>query len=392
MNDRPTDAAANTIVGSAVAASAVTSGPRAAYAARMEAGRIEPDKAQAQAVERLQSLHEALIGYVPAHDRNGLLGRLFGRNSAGTSAPRGVYLVGDVGRGKSMLMDLFFAGAPVAAKRRVHFLSFMQEVHRRLHEGRRSGRSDPLRAVAAAIAEDAVLLCFDEFQVTNIADAMLLGRLFEALLGHGVVIVATSNWPPQRLYEGGLQRERFVPFIALIEARLDLVDLGPGTDWRRIRVAGQPVYFVPADERAAARLRETFALLTDRARAQPVSIELEGRSLTVPRAAEGVAWFGFDALCARNLGAPDYLALAARFHTLLLENVPVMGDDDIDEALRFMALIDALYERKTLLIVSADAEPDALCRVRDVAPVFRRTASRLIEMRSSDYLARLHRR
>lgn len=392
MNDRPADrrddAAAIGVQ------SAAADGPRAAYAARIESGRIEPDAAQAEAVGRLQSLHEALIGYVPARGRSGLLGRLFGRDpetEAGRS-PRGVYLVGDVGRGKSMLMDLFFAGAPIAAKRRVHFLSFMQEVHRRLHEGRQSGRSDPLRAVAAAIAEDAVLLCFDEFQVTNIADAMLLGRLFEALLGQGVVIVATSNWPPQRLYEGGLQRERFVPFIALIEARLDLIDLGPGTDWRRIRVAGQPVYFVPADERAAARLRAFFALLTDRSAAQPVSIELEGRTLTVPRAAEGVAWFGFDALCARNLGAPDYLALAAHFHTLLLENVPVMGDDDIDEALRFVALIDALYERKTLLIVSAEAEPDALCRVREVAVAFRRTASRLIEMRSADYLARLHRR
>ncbi|MEX1109378.1 MAG: cell division protein ZapE [Dongiaceae bacterium] len=382
MNDRPTEVAADAVAGIAIA--------------RGAAGRIELDPAQTRAVERLQTLHDQLIGYVPARHRSGFLARLFGRDAAASgqaaTVPRGLYLVGDVGRGKSMLMDLFFAGAPVAAKRRVHFLAFMQEVHGRLHTWRQSHRGDPVPPVAEAIAADATLLCFDEFQVTNIADAMLLGRLFEALIGRGVVIVATSNWAPYRLYEGGLQRDRFLPFIALIEARLDLVDLGDGTDWRRIRVAGQPVYFVPHDERAAAQLRDIFALLTDRAEPRAVSIGLPGRVLSVPRAAEGVAWFGFDALCRRNLGAADYLALAANFHTLLLEDVPVMGDDERNEALRFTALIDALYEHKTLLVMSAAAEPDGLCRARDVAVAYRRTASRLIEMRSAEYVARHHQR
>ncbi|MDZ4738184.1 MAG: cell division protein ZapE [Rhodospirillaceae bacterium] len=391
MNDRPTEAAASDVAGSAVA-----NGPRAAYAARIAADLIQPDPAQTQAVARLQALHEALADYVPARPRGSFLGRLFGRDAVASgppdSAPRGIYLVGDVGCGKSMLMDMFFADAPVAAKRRVHFLAFMQEVHGRIHAWRQSHQGDPVPPIAEAVAADATLLCFDEFQVTNIADAMLLGRLFEALIGRGVVIVATSNRAPQRLYEGGLQRERFLPFIALIEAHLDLVDIGRGTDWRRIRVAGQPVYFVPHDERAAAQLREIFALLTDRAEPKAVSIEFLGRVLFVPRAAEGVAWFGFDALCRQNLGAADYLALAANFHTLLLEDVPVMGDEERNEALRFVALIDALYEHRTLLVMSAEAEPDGLCRARDVAATYRRTASRLIEMRSAEYVARHHQR
>jgi cell division protein ZapE len=389
MNDRPTSGRDGGVARDVASAG---SGPRAAYAARLAAGAIEPDPAQAQAAEMLQALHDALRGYEALPRRGGFIGRLLRRDPVSPPPPRGIYLVGDVGRGKSMLMDMFFAGAPLGARRRVHFHAFMQEVHTRLHRWRQNHRGDPVPPVADAIAADATLLCFDEFQVTNIADAMLLGRLFGALIARGVVVVATSNWPPHRLYEGGLQRDRFLPFIDLLAARLDIVDLGAGTDWRRIRVAGRPVYFVPHDERAAGQLRDMFALLTDGADAKPVSIELAGRRLEVPRAAEGVAWYGFDALCGRNLGAADYLALAAGFHTLLLEDVPVMGDEDRNEALRFTALIDALYEHKTLLAMSAAAEPDRLCCARDVAVAFRRTASRLVEMRSAAYLARHHQR
>jgi cell division protein ZapE len=364
-------------------------GPRDAYRARLAEGRIEPDPQQAAAIERLQALHDSLLAWRPA--RRSLIGRLFA-SAAASDAPRGLYLAGAVGRGKSMLMDLFFAGAPVAAKRRVHFHRFMEEVHDRLHLWRRGHRGDPVPAAADAFAAEARLLCFDEFQVTNIADAMLLGRLFAALFERGVVVVATSNWPPDRLYEGGLQRDRFLPFIALLERRLETVDLGDGTDWRRIRVAGHPVYFVPHDEAARRALDETFRLLTDGATPAAETVEIRGRAVAIERAAEGVAWCGFDTLCRRELGPADYLAIAGRYHVLLLENVPVMADDDRNEALRFVALIDALYEHRTLLVMSAAAEPDGLCRAREVAFAFRRTASRLVEMRSAAYLAGHHRR
>jgi cell division protein ZapE len=367
---------------------AADGGPRAAYRRLLTEGRIEADPQQAAAVERLQSLHDALKTRGP---RRGFLGRLLG-NGGANAASHGLYLVGAVGRGKSMLMDLFFAGAPVARKRRVHFNEFMVEVHDRLHRWRRDHSGDPIPAAAAAITEDAELLCFDEFQVTNIADAMLLGRLVEALMDRGVTIVATSNWAPKRLYEGGLQRDRFLPCIALLEQRLDVIDLGDGTDWRRIRVQGQPVYFVPHDARAEAGLAEIFRLLTGGGAPQPDAIENKGRTIAMARAAEGVAWSDFDALCRQPLGASDYLAIAGRYHALLLENVPVMTGDDRNEALRFVALIDALYEHRTLLAMSAAAEPDALCEARDVAFSFRRTASRLVEMRSAAYLAGQHRR
>ncbi len=373
MNDQPTRPPAT--------------GPRAAYRALLAEGRIEADPRQAAAVERLQALHEALLAKgLP----RGLFGRLIGNGS--NSAPHGIYLAGAVGCGKSMLMDLFFAGAPVARKRRVHFHAFMTEMHERLHVWRRDHSGDPIPAAASAFAGEAELLCLDEFQVTNVADAMLLSRLFEALFANGVTVVATSNWPPDRLYEGGLQRDRFLPFIALIERRLDIVNLGEGIDWRRIRVAGRPVYFVPHDARAEAGLAEIFRLLTGGAAPVAGSIENKGRTIAIERTAEGVAWCSFDALCRQPLGAADYLAIAGRYHALLLENVPVMTDDDRNEALRFVALIDALYDHRTLLAMSAAADPDALCQARDVAFTFRRTASRLVEMRSAAYLAGQYRR
>ncbi len=377
MNDQPTPPSATD-----------SDGPRARYGRLLAEGRIEADPRQQAAVERLQALHDAL-GARGA--RRGLLGRLVG-NGGANGAPRGVYLAGAVGCGKSMLMDLFFAGAPVGRKRRVHFHEFMAEVHDRLHAWRRDRSGDPISATAAAIADGAELLCLDEFQVGDIADAMLLGRLFEALFARGVTAVATSNWPPERLYEGGLQRDRFLPFIDQLRERLDVVDMGTGPDWRRVRVAGQPVYFVPHDGKAVAALAETFRLLTDGAEPKPDAIEIGGRTIRIERAAEGVAWTKFDALCRTALGASDYLALAGRYHALLLENTPILTDEDRNETLRFVALIDALYEHKTLLAMSAAAEPDALCRARDVAFRFRRTASRLVEMRSATYRARQHRR
>jgi cell division protein ZapE len=362
-------------------------GPMGRYRALLAEGRIRPDGGQRLAVEKLQLLHQRLIGYIPARPRmvaRGLLG--FGRKAAKADTPlSGLYLYGGVGRGKSMLMDLFFDGAPPARKRRVHFHAFMQEVHAGIHAARESGVDDPIRPVAAEIAEGAWLLCFDELQVSDITDAMILGRLFEALFAQGVVVVATSNRHPDDLYKHGLNRASFLPFIAMLKDRLDIHELESPVDHRLRGLAGKQHYFAPLDGAAAAAMDAAWGDLTEGAAAAPLTLAAQGRTVTLPKAAEGAARASFEELCARPLGPADYLALAGAVHTLLIDDVPRLSRANNNEAKRFVTLIDALYEARTRLILSAAAPPQQLYVEGEGAFEFERTASRLIEMGRADW-------
>ncbi len=363
-------------------------GPLSIYRARRRQGLLRPDMTQELAAEKLQSLHNAVRLYEPAAGRGGWKQRL-GLARRKVEPPQGLYMFGGVGRGKSLLMDLFFEGAPVEAKRRVHFHAFMAEVHDRLHAWRKKTRgtkADPLPELAAEMAEDAWLLCFDEFHVVNIADAMILARFFEALFDCGAVMVATSNFPPDRLYEGGLQRENFLPFIDLLKQRLDILELGGRTDYRQARLLGMRVYHTPLGDATRQALEKAFADLTEGAEVTAESLCVKGRDIAVPEASRGVARFSFEALCGQPLGAEDYLALAGRYHTVILSDVPLMGAELRNEARRFMTLIDVLYEHRVKLILSAAAEPEALYTDGPAAFEFQRTASRLNEMRSKDYV------
>ncbi|MDQ4061131.1 MAG: cell division protein ZapE, partial [Pseudomonadota bacterium] len=363
---------------------------RSRYTALVKAGEIEDDPAQSAVVTRLDRLADALESHRISR-KSGALGWLFSRSAP--QSPKGLYLWGGVGRGKTMLMDLFYAAAPVRRKRRAHFHAFMAEVHERLHDMRRRLKSgaakgdDPVAPVADALAEDAWLLCFDELQVEDIADAMILGRLFERLFAQGVVCVATSNTPPGRLYEGGLNRPLFLPFIDLIETRMEVVELQARTDYRAERLAEVETYVTPLGPAAEEAMDRTFARLTRGMAVAPETLRVKGRTLRVARAADGVARFGFGELCEVPLGAADYLALAERYHTLMIDGVRVLRPAERDAARRFVTLIDTLYDARVRLVLSAAAEPQALYPVGDGARAFMRTASRLFEMRSPEYLA-----
>ena len=351
------------------------------YRAAIAKGELKTDAAQAAAAARLAALARALKGY--------RLGRrlFFGARTP----PRGLYLWGDVGRGKSMLMDLFFAEAPVTPKERIHFNEFMMETHQAIHaERQKAGTSDPIPAVARDIAGRAALLCFDEFQVTDVADAMILGRLFEHLFEKGVVIVATSNTPPDRLYEGGLNRQLFLPFITEFKARLDIVELNGPLDYRMQRMSGLKFFIRPLGAAADAAMDAAWRRLTDTDKGQPTSLRVLGRNVPVPQAAKGVARFDFADLCARPLAGADYLAVAHAFHTVLLDHIPRLSEAQRNEARRFVLLIDTLYDEGVKLICSADAEPEQLYAAGDGAEAFRRTVSRLHEMQSEEYLKRGH--
>ena len=363
------------------------SGPvRVAYDALIAGNELKPDAAQANAVAALDRLA------LSAADRS-LLASLFSRRDEG---PAGVYLWGGVGRGKSMLMDLAFEQIDIAPKRRIHFHEFMLETHARLRKARESEEGDPIEPVAEAIAADAKLLCFDEMQVTNPADAMILSRLFGRLLEQGVKVVTTSNRPPSDLYESGLNRELFLPFIDLIERKMLVVEVNGPTDYRLDRLTGVEVWHVPNGAKTTADLSRAFFQLTDypvEDRAKVPSEELDvggGRTLHVPKSLKGVAVFSFKRLCGEPRGAADYLAIARRFHTVIIVGIPVMGPDMRNEAARFVTLIDALYEHRVKLLAGADAEPEGLYSKGDGSFEFERTASRLEEMRSAEYLAEGH--
>ena len=365
------------------------------YRARLQEGLLERDAAQEAIARRLDRLLDELVEYRLAR-KSSPLGWLFGRRMTGP--PRGLYLFGAVGGGKTMLMDLFFDAAPARRKRRVHFHAFMADVHARIHDWRQRLKQglvkgeDPIARVAAALASEAWLLCFDEFSVSDIADAMILGRLFQAMFAAGVVVVATSNVAPQRLYEGGLNRALFLPFIGLLEQRMEVCELASRTDFRLEKLSGAPVYHVPADTKARVALGRAFTALTGAARGTPLVLPVFGRRLVVPEAAANVARFSFSELCERPLAAADYLVVARRFHTLLIDGIPVLLQHQRNEAKRFIILIDALYDQRVKLIASAEAEPQDLYLGRDGREAFEfvRTASRIIEMRSQDYLALPH--
>ena len=354
---------------------------REAYDALVAGAEIASDPAQAAAVQRLDALSAALAAHARGRSR-GLLG--FARKR---EAPKGLYLWGPVGRGKSMLMDLFFAAAPVEPKRRVHFHAFMGETHEAIRLMRTEHPGDPIAPVAKRIAKAARLLCFDEFQVTDIADAMLLGRLFETLFAEGVTIVATSNRPPADLYKDGINRQLFLPFIDMIEQKLDVVRIAGPTDYRLGRIKGLPVYLTPDDAAAARALDEAWAHLTDGAEGRPEELHLLGRTLTLSRFAHGVARANFAELCAQPLGPQDMLAIAEAAHTLILEHIPLLEPARRNEAKRFVTLIDALYEARRRLICSAAAPAEALYPTGDGAFEFERTVSRLMEMQSADWPA-----
>ncbi|HBK05598.1 MAG TPA: cell division protein ZapE [Acetobacteraceae bacterium] len=370
-------------------------GPLPAYQAMIASHALAADPAQAIAIDRLQDLWERLRDYDPrpAPAAGGsLLSRLIRRRHTEEYVPTGLYLVGEVGRGKSMLMDLFFDTALVARKQRIHFHRFIQGVHARIHAYKRSHPqvTDPIPPLADQIAGEAALLCFDEFQVNDIADAMILGRLFQALFDRGVVVVTTSNTAPDDLFKGQPGRDAFLPFIGLIKQRLELLVMNGARDYRRERMRGLRTWQVPVDDMSRHELDKAFVRLTGGSAIRPVTLTVMGRDLVVPQASDGVARFDFDSLCNTALGAGDYLTIATNFHTLILDGIPRLSPDNYDQARRFIVLVDTLYDQRVKLIASAEAPPDQLYQRGQNAKMFERTASRLDEMQSEDWLGLTH--
>jgi cell division protein ZapE len=365
------------------------------YQALVSSGTIERDAAQARTVDAFAALEQRLARYKPAR-RQRLLGRLF--RDKDEAPPRGLYIHGEVGRGKTMLMDLFFQTSAVEHKRRAHFHEFMADVHERIYVYRQSiargqiADGDVIALTAHSIFDEAWLLCFDEFHVTDIADAMILGRLFAKLFELGTVLVATSNVAPDDLYKGGLNRALFLPFIAQIEKHMDVMQLDARTDFRLEKLTGVKMWLVPDDGEAAAALDKAWAKMTGNAPCKPRDISIKGRTLHVPCSARGVARFAFADLCEAPLAASDYLRLAHGYHTILVDHIPVMDYPDRNAAKRFISLIDTLYDNAVKLMASAAADPLSLYLATDgnEANEFKRTASRLIEMSSESYLALPH--
>jgi len=367
-------------------------GPVSEYRARMASGELKPDTAQELAVEKLQSLHNALRRYNRQTGARGWKDRFGLTRRRVDPPPQGVYFHGGVGRGKSMLMDLFHRCAPVEKKRRVHFHAFMKDVRARLRKLRdwRGFEDDPIEKIAEDVAAESWLLCFDELQVLHITDAMILGRLFEAFFERGVVIVTTSNRHPSDLYRDGLQRDRFLPFIDLIVRKLDIMQLDGGIDYRLENLRAMDVFITPADSTARRKLEQAFHRLTDGADGAPDRLSVMGRVVEIHRAADGVAFASFRDLCEEALGSGDYLAIAGRYHTMIVSRIPRLGPMNRDAARRFTTLVDALYEARVNLICSADAPPEALYVEGDGAFEFQRTSSRLIEMQSEEYMRLSH--
>ncbi|MET4391088.1 cell division protein ZapE [Bradyrhizobium sp. F1.4.3] len=369
---------------------------RDAYQAQIASGAIEPDAAQAEVAEAYAALDLRLADYKPPR-KQGLLSRLFS-SSDKDEAPRGLYVHGEVGRGKTMLMDLFFQYSTVEHKRRAHFHEFMAEAHERIYDYRQSisrgeiADGDVIALTAHAIFEESWLLCFDEFHVTDIADAMILGRLFSKLFELGTVVVATSNVAPDDLYKGGLNRSLFLPFIKQITDHMDVLRLDARTDFRLEKLQGVPMWLTPADADADTAIARAWSKMTGGAKCKPRDISIKGRILHVPCSAHGVARFAFADLCEKPLGASDYLRLAHDYHTILVDHIPVMDLSQRNAAKRFITLIDTLYDNAVKLMASADANPISLYLADEgnEANEFKRTSSRLIEMSSESYLALPH--
>ncbi len=352
-----------------------------AYQDLIASGGIEPEPSQLAAVRALQRLADVLEAQQRSHWP--ILGGLWRRQA---NTPRGIYLCGPVGRGKTMLMDLFCRNLAIRAKRRLHFDAFMDEAHGAIEQARQASTGDPIPLAARTLANRGLLLCIDEFQVNDIADAMIIGRLFEHLLALGVVLVATSNIAPQDLYPDGINRQLFLPFVGLLLEHVNVLALSARRDYRLAKLAGRPLYFTPVDAAATAALGAAWNLMTNSAVGEPRMLHIKGHTLTIPRAAEGTAWMSFNELCGAALGAADYRALASGIHTLILEGIPMLTPEQRNEARRLILLVDTLYDQRRRLIVSAAAEPHALFPLGDGSEAFGRTASRLVEMRSQDYL------
>ena len=367
------------------------------YAALIAAGKIEADPGQAMLAAQLTALAHRLDQRRLAR-KSSSLGWLFGKREQAGPPLKGLYVCGEVGRGKTMLMDLFFATSVVKSKRRVHFHEFMADVHERVHVFRQDIKNgallelDPIQRAAAAIAEETWLLCFDEFHITDIADAMILGRLFTRLFELGVVVVATSNLAPGELYKDGLNRALFLPFVALLQRHCEVVRLEARIDFRLEKLTGMPTWYVPANAIADAALDDAWRRLAGEHAGSPHELVVKGHIVRVPKAAMGVARFSFDDLCAQPLAATDYLKIAHEFHTVVLDRIPVMDHARRNEAKRFIILIDTFYDHAVKLLASAQAQPDRLYRGSEGFEVqeFKRTASRLIEMRSQSYLGLPH--
>jgi cell division protein ZapE len=367
------------------------------YAALIAAGKIEADPGQAMLAEQLTALAHRLDQHRLSR-KSSSLGWLFGQREKTDVQLKGLYVYGEVGRGKTLLMDLFFETSPVVRKRRVHFHEFMADVHERIHIYRQelkngeTAERDPIHRAAAAIAEESWLLCFDEFHVTDIADAMILGRLFTRLFEIGVVMVATSNLAPKELYKDGLNRSLFLPFIALLQKYCDVVRLDARTDFRLEKLTGVASWYVPADAKADGALNDAWRQLAGGLPGEPHDLVVKGHAVHVPKVAMGVARFSFHDLCAQPLAAADYIRIAHEFHTIILDHIPVLDFNRRNEAKRFIILIDTLYDHAVKLLASAAAQPDELYRGNEgyEAQEFKRTASRLIEMRSQSYLGLPH--
>lgn len=367
------------------------------YAAQVAAGVFAYDAAQARLAERFDRLNLALAERRLAV-KGSALGWLFAGRTSGSPVIKGLYIHGEVGRGKTMLMDEFFALAAPRRKRRAHFHEFMADVHERVHAARQALKpgpgkpADPIAPVSAALAGEIRLLCLDEFAVTDIADAMILSRLFEQLFARGLVLVATSNVAPDDLYRDGLNRALFLPFVAILKQHVDVVDLDAEKDYRLEKLGGTPVYLTPLGPASSAALDRIWRSLTGTDRGRPTALAMKGREIAVPEAAKGVARFTFSDLCEAPLGPADYLKIARTFHTVIIDGIRVLKDDERNAARRFISLIDTFYDNRVKLIVAAAAEPADLypAAYGGEAFAFKRTASRLIEMRSAAYLALPH--
>lgn len=363
------------------------------YAKLVASGKVRDDIAQRRVLEQLEQLR-LLLEQKLLSDKK-LLNKIipFPTKNHGI---KGLYIHGDVGRGKSMVMDLFFNNLCVKKKKRIHFHAFMIEIHASLHKWRQDNRnnvtaSDPIAPLARDIAKKVTMLCFDEMQVSDIADAMILSRLFLELFKNGVVVVATSNRHPDDLYKDGLQRERFMPFIALIKEKMQVANLAANEDYRLIHLkALERVYYFPLDKNSHKFMENVFSELTNAAKYSAFTFDIAGRKVVIPKTYNDIAWVKFTDLCEKPLGAADYIEIAREFGTLLLEGVPQMGREQRNEAKRFVTLIDALYEHKVKLIVTAAAKPEEIYKEGDGSFEFQRTVSRLIEMQSEQYLVAGH--